>query len=112
LPDGGPFLVVGLARSGVSAIRTLRARGEEAIGVDAGAPPVDLPGVHLDDDGVALLDGIATVVKSPGVPGDAPVIAAARERGIPVLGELSPGGCCPTSSSPSPARTARRRRPS
>ena len=28
------------------------------------------------------------VVKSPGVPREAPVIAAARERGIPVLGEL------------------------
>lgn len=28
------------------------------------------------------------VVKSPGVPAQAPVIAAARERGLPVLGEL------------------------
>ena len=28
------------------------------------------------------------VVKSPGVPNEAPVIAAARERGLPVLGEL------------------------
>ncbi len=28
------------------------------------------------------------MVKSPGVPNEAPVIAAARERGVPVLGEL------------------------
>ncbi len=28
------------------------------------------------------------VVKSPGVPREAPAIAAARERGIPVIGEL------------------------
>ena len=28
------------------------------------------------------------MVKSPGVPHEAPVIAAARERGLPVLGEL------------------------
>jgi UDP-N-acetylmuramoylalanine--D-glutamate ligase len=28
------------------------------------------------------------VIKSPGVPQDAPVIAAARERGIPVIGEV------------------------
>jgi UDP-N-acetylmuramoylalanine--D-glutamate ligase len=81
-------LVVGLARSGVAALTLLRARGERAIGVDAGRPAVDLPDVHLGTDGVALLDGIDVVVKSPGVPAEAPVIAAARERGITVLGEV------------------------
>ena len=35
---GGPYLVVGLARSGVAAALALRARGEEVIGCDAGAP--------------------------------------------------------------------------
>jgi len=86
---GGPYLVVGLARSGVAALRTLRALGEEAVGVDSGSPAVDLPGVHLGVDGLALLDaGVGAVVKSPGVPREAPVIALARERGIPVLGEL------------------------
>ncbi|MFL5846456.1 MAG: Mur ligase family protein [Solirubrobacteraceae bacterium] len=84
----GPFLVVGLARSGVAALTTLRGLGEEAIGVDSGTPAIGLPGVHLGTDGVALLDGIATVVKSPGVPGEAPVIATARERGLTVMGEL------------------------
>jgi UDP-N-acetylmuramoylalanine--D-glutamate ligase len=39
-------------------------------------------------DGVELLDRAAVVVKSPGVPNEAPAIAAARERGLPVLGEL------------------------
>jgi UDP-N-acetylmuramoylalanine--D-glutamate ligase len=92
---GGPYLIVGLARSGAAAALALRARGEDVVGLDAGsaqgteallAAGVDL---FLDDrDGVALLDRIATVVKSPGVPAAAPVIAAARERGIPVLGEL------------------------
>jgi len=42
----------------------------------------------LDADGVALLEGARTVVKSPGVPREAPVIAAAMERGIEVAGEL------------------------
>jgi UDP-N-acetylmuramoylalanine--D-glutamate ligase len=42
----------------------------------------------LDADGVALLDGVRTVVKSPGVPREAPVIVAALERGIDVVGEL------------------------
>jgi UDP-N-acetylmuramoylalanine--D-glutamate ligase len=85
---GGPYLVVGLARSGVSALRTLRALGEEAVGVDRGTPAVDLPDVHLGSDGLALLDRAAAVVKSPGVPAEAPVIVAARGRGVPVLGEL------------------------
>jgi UDP-N-acetylmuramoylalanine--D-glutamate ligase len=88
----GPFLVVGLARSGQAAMRLLANRGEEVVGVDSGRPEVDLPGLdaRLDTDGVALLDehAIRAVVKSPGVPGDAPVVAAARERGIEVIGEL------------------------
>ena len=90
----GPFLVVGLARSGVAAARLLAARGEDVVGVDSGAPAeaAGLPGagveVFLDSDGLALLDGVRTVVKSPGVPREAPVIAAALERGIDVVGEL------------------------
>ena len=87
LPDG-PYLVVGLARSGTAAARMLREHGE-VIAVDSGAPDVpDDIDAHLNVDGVDLLDGAALVVKSPGVPNEAPVIAAARERGVPVLGEL------------------------
>jgi UDP-N-acetylmuramoylalanine--D-glutamate ligase len=88
LPEG-PYLVVGLARSGQAAARMLRDRGE-VIGVDAGEPELELEGVeaHLGVDGVELLDRAAVVVKSPGVPREAPVIAAALERGVPVLGEL------------------------
>ena len=37
LPDG-PYLVVGLARSGQAAARLLAARGEQVIGVDSGSP--------------------------------------------------------------------------
>jgi UDP-N-acetylmuramoylalanine--D-glutamate ligase len=42
----------------------------------------------LDADGLALLEGVRTVVKSPGIPREAPVISAALERGIDVVGEL------------------------
>ena len=87
----GPYLVVGLARSGSAAAGVLRQRGE-VIGCDAGSPREadGLEGVevHLNTDGVDLLDRVRTVVKSPGVPGEAPVIAAARERGLEVIGEL------------------------
>jgi UDP-N-acetylmuramoylalanine--D-glutamate ligase len=90
----GPFLVVGLARSGVAAARMLAARGEVVRGVDSGHPDgvaglgADGVEVILDTDGLAQLNGIRTLVKSPGVPREAPVIAAALERGIDVIGEL------------------------
>ena len=47
--------------------------------------------LHLNDDGMALLEHTRAVLKSPGVPAQAPVIAAARARGIEVLGELELG---------------------
>jgi UDP-N-acetylmuramoylalanine--D-glutamate ligase len=80
--------VVGLARSGTAVARVLHGHGE-VVAVDSGTPevPADLD-AHLGVDGVELLDGVGCVVKSPGVPNEAPVIAAAREHGIPVLGEL------------------------
>jgi len=72
----------------------LHARGEVVRGVDSGHP-AEAAGlaaagveVNLDADGLAQLEGTHTVVKSPGVPQGAAVIAAARERGIPVLGEM------------------------
>ena len=40
------------------------------------------------DDTPVALEVVRCVIKSPGVPQEAPVIAAARERGIPVIGEL------------------------
>ena len=87
LPDG-PYLVVGLARSGTAAARMLREHGE-VVGVDSGMPevPSDID-ARLGVDGVELLDGVGCIVKSPGVPNEAPVIVAARERGVAVLGEL------------------------
>jgi UDP-N-acetylmuramoylalanine--D-glutamate ligase len=84
----GPYLIVGLARSGVAAARMLAAHGE-VLAVDSGRPevPADLD-AHLDSDGLDLLEQAACVVKSPGVPNEASVIARARELGLPVVGEL------------------------
>jgi UDP-N-acetylmuramoylalanine--D-glutamate ligase len=101
----GPYLVVGLARSGVAAALALRAAsGERVIACDAASPPEALAEreglaaagveVHLDTDGIHLLQASpppATVVKSPGVPWQAPVIEGARRAGIEVLGELEVG---------------------
>jgi len=93
----GPFLVAGLARSGVAAALALRARGERVIGVDSGSPPglgrlrdagVE---VHPDVPGSELVDRARTLVKSPGVPADAAVVRAARAAGLVVAGELEIG---------------------
>lgn len=90
----GPYLVVGLARSGIAAALALRARGEEVIGVDSNAPD-DLDALaeagvelHLSSEGSSLLERVNTVVKSPGVPAQARVIAQARAQKVCVLGEL------------------------
>ncbi|MGI8749128.1 MAG: UDP-N-acetylmuramoyl-L-alanine--D-glutamate ligase [Thermoleophilaceae bacterium] len=85
----GPYLVVGLARSGLAAAGML-ARHGEVIGTDLAEPELEDPPfeIHARTDGVHLLDRVATVVKSPGVPWTAPVIVAASERGLEVTGEL------------------------
>ncbi len=68
--------------------------GETVRAVDSGHPQgaAGLEGVgvevFLDTDGVAQLEGTRTVVKSPGVPREVPVIAAALEREIEVVGEV------------------------
>jgi UDP-N-acetylmuramoylalanine--D-glutamate ligase len=93
LPQG-PFLVVGLARSGAAIAAALAERDETVLGVDSGAPEeaagLEDGGVELSlgVDGTRQLDRARTVVKSPGVPQDAAVVRAARERGVEVTGEL------------------------
>jgi UDP-N-acetylmuramoylalanine--D-glutamate ligase len=93
LPEG-PFLVVGLARSGAAIASALAERGETVLGVDSGSPEeaagLERAGVEvsLGVEGTRQLDRARTLVKSPGVPQDAPVVQAAREREIEVTGEL------------------------
>ena len=91
------YLVLGLARSGQAAALALRRRGEEVIGVDA-SPDVETgrlaeAGVelHLGTEEESLLDRAETLIKSPGVPGETPLVEAARARGIPVWSELERG---------------------
>lgn len=90
----GPYLVVGLARSGQAAARLLASRGEQVIGADAGSPEgaerlreVGVE-VHLDGDREELVERAGSVVKSPGVPREAPAIRRALTLGVPVIGEL------------------------
>jgi UDP-N-acetylmuramoylalanine--D-glutamate ligase len=71
-------LVYGLARSGRSAAERL----DDPVLVDRSLG---------NEDDLSLLDGVDVVVKSPGVPGEAPLVVAARERGVPVWSEVELG---------------------
>jgi UDP-N-acetylmuramoylalanine--D-glutamate ligase len=71
-------LMYGAARSG----RAVASRVDELVLVDRSLG---------NEDDLSLLDGVDVLVKSPGVPGDRPLVAAARERGIPVWSEVELG---------------------
>jgi UDP-N-acetylmuramoylalanine--D-glutamate ligase len=75
-------LVLGLARSGKAATAALERRGVEVVGADR----------ELGNDGDrALLDGVELLVKSPGVPRDAPLVAEAARRDVPIWSEVELG---------------------
>ena len=84
-------LVVGLARSGRAAAAALRAHGDDVVAYDAD-PEVDPRAIDgevvLGPWDERLLDGVALVVKSPGVPSDAAPVRSARARGARVISEI------------------------
>jgi UDP-N-acetylmuramoylalanine--D-glutamate ligase len=81
----------------VAAAKSLKSLDLEVSGFDSGNPAelaeLDLAGVDYTTDGrgVEALEGIRTLVKSPGVPGEAEIVQEARRRGITVIGELELG---------------------
>ncbi len=92
----GRFLVAGLGRAGSSAARMLSETfgAERVLACDAGRPPVDDLGVAvtLATDGCELLEAggepVGCLVRSPGIPITAPLVARARQLGVPVIDEL------------------------
>jgi UDP-N-acetylmuramoylalanine--D-glutamate ligase len=90
-------LVLGLARSGRAAALALARQGDRVVAVDRAvdvetgrlaAAGVEL---HLGTEETSLLEGVDVLIKSPGVPAEAPLVTAARERGIPVWSEVELG---------------------
>jgi UDP-N-acetylmuramoylalanine--D-glutamate ligase len=92
LPDR--VLVLGLARSGRAAALALARRGVTVVAVDRSTEldVSELAGagieLRLGVESERLLEGAGLVVKSPGVPTEAPLVRAARKRRIPVLSEV------------------------
>lgn len=99
---GKRVAVVGLGKSGLSALRFLHGRGAEVIGCDdrdesalaaalgslrdldkAPRPRFVLGGLREEE-----LTSVELIVLSPGVPPDRPPLLLARARGIPIIGEI------------------------
>ena len=81
--------VLGLARSGLAAVRALGAGGAQPLCWD------DSPAARATarDQGFEVRpagpeDGIAALVPSPGIPLSHPMVAAAREAGVEVVGDV------------------------
>ena len=90
-------VVVGIGKSGYSAVRYLRARGSEVAATDSRAEPPELKRVRaLGDDIVVrtggfdatLLEKADLVVVSPGVAMSGPFFDAARARSVPMIGDI------------------------
>ena len=111
-------LVLGLARSG----QPPRSRwpggradvaADRAADVETGRLAEAGVEVHPGNEDEGLLDGVELLVKSPGVPGESPLVGGCTDAGSRSGARSSSApACCGTRSSASPARTARRRRAS
>ncbi len=95
-------VVVGLGKSGLAAVRYLHQQGLEVAVSEFRETVPEEERVALEQCGIDSGTGMETgghtaaffadadlIVPSPGVPTDLPVLAAARNRGVPVVGELA-----------------------
>ncbi len=96
--DKRPYaVIVGLGRTGLSAARYLHAQGWRLAVTDTRERPPELAAltaldasipVRFGDLDAALLDGALCVVASPGVSLALPFFAAARRRGLEIVGDI------------------------
>jgi UDP-N-acetylmuramoylalanine--D-glutamate ligase len=95
--NGPRTVVVGLGRTGLSVVRYLRAQGRAVAVTDTRPAPPALPQlrelapeVEVSAGGLdrALLGAADAIVVSPGIAPQGPFFDAARERGLPVYGDI------------------------
>ncbi|PZQ55369.1 MAG: UDP-N-acetylmuramoyl-L-alanine--D-glutamate ligase [Novosphingobium pentaromativorans] len=97
---GKRYAVLGLARSGLTAVETLLASGAHVMAWDAREEPRqalctgrdsrgDRDRIELADPVTADITGYDGVIVSPGVPlNKHPIAEAARRQGVPVIGDI------------------------
>ena len=90
-------LVVGLGKTGLSVARWLVASGEQVAVTDSRAQPPELDALralgsavvtHVGGFDLDLLASADRIVLSPGVSRAEPLVRAALERGLPVVGDV------------------------
>ncbi len=88
---GKKVLVVGLGRSGRGAAQLARQHGARVVGVDLriGLDPIDGVVLELGPHRRERFLWADLIVVSPGVPPTAPDLVAARQAGVPMVGELA-----------------------
>jgi UDP-N-acetylmuramoylalanine--D-glutamate ligase len=93
--DGRKVAVFGLGRTGLAAVRALRAGGAEVLAWDdnpAAREAAEADGFTLTDLHAASWKGVKALVLSPGVPLTHPephaTVKAARKHSIPVIGDI------------------------
>jgi UDP-N-acetylmuramoylalanine--D-glutamate ligase len=84
---GKHVAVVGMARSGVAAVKLLLEKGAIVHAIDE-KPHDSVLGIPVQPQTTASLENADLIVISPGVPADLDLFSQARARGIPVIGEL------------------------
>ncbi|MCC2980245.1 UDP-N-acetylmuramoyl-L-alanine--D-glutamate ligase [Sphingomonas sp. IC4-52] len=90
---GQRYAVLGLARSGLAAVRALAAAGAYVVAWDsdpaARERAQEIDGVIVHDIATLDLTGAAALVVSPGVPLNThPIAAQARAAGVPIIGDI------------------------
>ena len=85
--SGRRVVVVGMARSGIAALRLLIDKGARVRAVDE-KPMEQVLGVTVEPQSEAAVRDADLVVISPGVPADLDLLEQVRARGVPVIGEL------------------------
>lgn len=95
--SGARRLIVGLGRTGLSCARYLQSQGLEFAITDSRAAPPELSNLRalapnatlsLGKFDLGLLDGVSEIVASPGVSLREPILAAAAERDLPIVGDI------------------------
>jgi UDP-N-acetylmuramoylalanine--D-glutamate ligase len=95
--QGKTVLVLGLGDTGLSVVRCLARRGARLRVADSRAAPPSLGALRNEQPGIrialgafdeTLLEGVDTIVASPGVALREPLVAAALARGIEVIGDI------------------------
>lgn len=101
IPSNSTFVVLGLARSGQGAAALLCAKGHSVVAYDDSAETrqrfalsdsaqknAKQISIVTAEEAMEALGACLAIIASPGVPLTHPIVAAARELGTPVLGEI------------------------